>query len=115
MSRLGEDEPDCGGAETSPLIDLVITPKAHDIGGLVVRRTLPNRSRRSVGPFVFLDQMGPAVYAPGEGLDVRPHPHIGLATITENHWAEFTGGVGPDRSFRGTKRQAPEYSPDPGR
>ena len=82
MSRLGEDEPDCGGAETSPLIDLVITPKAHDIGGLVVRRTLPNRSRRSVGPFVFLDQMGPAVYAPGEGLDVRPHPHIGLATIT---------------------------------
>ncbi|MBU6426582.1 MAG: pirin family protein [Rhodospirillales bacterium] len=65
-----------GGAE------LVITPITHDIGGLRVRRALPHASRRMVGPFVFLDQIGPAAFEPGHGLDVRPHPHIGLATVT---------------------------------
>jgi len=64
------------------MIDLVITPREHDIGGLTVRRVLPFRERRSVGPFVFFDHMGPAVLAAGDGIDVRPHPHIGLATIT---------------------------------
>ncbi|MBU6448856.1 MAG: pirin family protein [Rhodospirillales bacterium] len=65
-----------GGAE------LVITPITHDIGGLRVRRALPHAKRRMVGPFVFLDHIGPAFMEPGHGLDVRPHPHIGLATIT---------------------------------
>lgn len=64
------------------MIDLVITPKEHDIGGLIVRRVLPFRERRSVGPFVFFDQMGPATFPAGKGIDVRPHPHIGLETIT---------------------------------
>jgi len=62
---------------------LPIVPKVHDLGdGFQVRRALPSRMRRSVGPFVFFDHMGPAVLAPGKGLDVRPHPHIGLATVT---------------------------------
>lgn len=62
--------------------DLVITPISHDIGGLRVRRALPHAKRRMVGPFVFLDHIGPATFEAGKGLDVRPHPHIGLATIT---------------------------------
>ncbi len=82
MSWQPTEDPQCTGDEATGPVALVITPKEHDIGGLVVRRTLPNRDRRSVGPFVFFDQMGPAVFAPGQGIDVRPHPHIGLATIT---------------------------------
>ncbi len=61
---------------------IVIAPRIHDIGGLEVRRAVPSIQARSVGPFVFVDQMGPAVLAPGQGIDVRPHPHIGLATVT---------------------------------
>ena len=57
-------------------------PRPRDIGGFEVRRLLPSAERRSVGPFVFFDQMGPAELAPGAGIDVRPHPHIGLATVT---------------------------------
>lgn len=61
----------------------IITPKPRDLGdGFFVRRALPTIERRTIGPFVFLDQMGPARMAPGQGLDVRPHPHIGLATVT---------------------------------
>ena len=60
----------------------VIEPKAHDLGGFSVRRVLPQLRARRVGPFVFFDHMGPAVFAPGQGMDVRPHPHIGLATVT---------------------------------
>lgn len=60
----------------------VILPRESDIGGLAVRRLLPHRTRRLVGPFVFLDHMGPADLGPGQGIDVRPHPHIGLATVT---------------------------------
>lgn len=63
-------------------VDLVVVPRAHDIGGLEVRRALPTARRRMVGPFIFFDQMGPATLPVGEGLDVRPHPHIGLATVT---------------------------------
>ncbi|WP_374299868.1 pirin family protein [Ferrovibrio sp.] len=64
-------------------VDLVITPRSRDLGeGFMVRRILPYAKRRHVGPFVFLDHMGPADFAPGHGLDVRPHPHIGLATVT---------------------------------
>ena len=61
---------------------LTLTPTTHDLGGFKVHRTLPNRARTAVGPFIFYDQMGPAKLAPGTGIDVRPHPHINLATVT---------------------------------
>jgi redox-sensitive bicupin YhaK (pirin superfamily) len=57
-------------------------PRAHDLGGFEVRRALPARERQMVGPFIFFDQMGPGEFLAGQGLDVRPHPHIGLATVT---------------------------------
>ncbi len=57
-------------------------PVTHDLGGFKVHRTLPHKERTTVGPFIFFDQMGPAQLPPGEGLDVRPHPHINLATVT---------------------------------
>lgn len=64
-------------------LDVVVIPTLHDLGdNFTVRRVLPSRQRRMVGPFIFLDEMGPHVFAPGKGLDVRPHPHIGLATVT---------------------------------
>jgi len=63
-------------------VELTIEPRPRDIGGFEVRRLLPVAQRRAVGPFVFFDQMGPATIAPGHGMDVRPHPHIGLATVT---------------------------------
>lgn len=59
-----------------------ITPVTHDLGGFKVHRTLPSRPRTMVGPFIFFDQMGPANFPPGEGIDVRPHPHINLSTVT---------------------------------
>jgi redox-sensitive bicupin YhaK (pirin superfamily) len=64
------------------LHDLLIQPKPRDLGGFSVRRLLPHAGRRTVGPFIFFDHMGPAKFAPGQGIDVRPHPHIGLATVT---------------------------------
>ncbi len=60
----------------------ILNPRVHDLGGFQVRRAVPTLQARSVGPFVFVDHMGPAVFAPGQGIDVRPHPHIGLATVT---------------------------------
>jgi redox-sensitive bicupin YhaK (pirin superfamily) len=67
---------------TDTLHDLHIKAKPRDIGGFAVRRLLPHAGRRTVGPFIFFDHMGPAQFAPGQGIDVRPHPHIGLATVT---------------------------------
>jgi redox-sensitive bicupin YhaK (pirin superfamily) len=64
-----------------PIIQ-TITPVTHDLGAFKVRRALPARERTMVGPFIFVDQFGPARLAPGEGMDVRPHPHINLATVT---------------------------------
>lgn len=65
------------------MIDLIIPARKKDLGGgLQVGRILPFAKRRMVGPFVFLDHMGPADFAPGHGVDVRPHPHIGLATVS---------------------------------
>src|SRR5213595_3372867 len=62
---------------------VIVVPRTHDLGnGFEVRRALPSTQRRMVGPFVFLDQMGPVTLSAGRGLDVRPHPHIGLATVT---------------------------------
>lgn len=73
-------EPVCTSSSGS--VELVIAPKARDLGGFTVRRILPSPQRRMVGPFIFFDHMGPAEFPPGEGIQVRPHPHIGLATVT---------------------------------
>jgi redox-sensitive bicupin YhaK (pirin superfamily) len=64
------------------LILQTIAPVTHDLGGFKVHRTLPSRPRTMIGPFIFFDQMGPASFAPGKGIDVRPHPHINLSTVT---------------------------------
>ncbi len=64
------------------MIESVIIPRAHDVGGFEVRRALPARERQMIGPFIFFDQMGPGEFLTGKGLDVRPHPHIGLSTVT---------------------------------
>lgn len=61
---------------------LVVTPTSHDLGMFEVRRTLPSMARIMVGPFIFVDQFGPAHFDVGQGMDVRPHPHINLATVT---------------------------------
>ena len=63
-------------------VENVIVPRARDLGEMTVRRALPHKDRRMVGPFIFFDQMGPASFGPDEGIAVRPHPHIGLSTVT---------------------------------
>jgi redox-sensitive bicupin YhaK (pirin superfamily) len=63
-------------------IRILIRPRPRDLGGFSVRRVLPAPELQMVGPFIFFDHIGPAVFAPGSGIDVRPHPHIGLATVT---------------------------------
>jgi hypothetical protein len=63
-------------------VKLVITPRLKDLGGLKVRRALPDRALKAVGPFIFFDEMGPVAFPAGQGIDVRPHPHIGLSTLT---------------------------------
>lgn len=63
-------------------IETVIVPRTRDLGGFEVRRALPSAQRQMVGPFIFFDQFGPAEFLTGQGVDVRPHPHIGLATVT---------------------------------
>ena len=65
-----------------PAIERILAGRKRDIGGFSVERLLPAMARRHVGPFVFFDHMGPAQLAPGQGMDVRPHPHINLATVT---------------------------------
>jgi len=65
------------------LVETLVVPRTSDLGdGVTVRRALPSAQRRTVGPFVFLDEMGPVSFQPGAGMDVRPHPHIGLSTVT---------------------------------
>ena len=75
-------DPLCEGKAAADLIETVIVPRARDLGGFEVRRALPSARRQMVGPFIFWDQMGPADFILDQGLDVRPHPHIGLATVT---------------------------------
>ena len=75
-------DPDCPTGDAVDAIDTVIIPRARDLGGFEVRRALPAPKRQMVGPFIFFDQMGPAEFVTGQGIDVRPHPHIGLATVT---------------------------------
>lgn len=82
MSQLPAEDPILGDARSCDAIAKVIVPRSHDLGGFQVRRALPAVGQRMVGPFIFFDQMGPAEFHLGEGLDVRPHPHIGLSTVT---------------------------------
>lgn len=83
MSWLPDAEPDCAqSTKIESPIDIIIEPKARDLGDFEVRRVLPAAKRQMVGPFIFFDHMGPADFVIGRGIDVRPHPHIGLATVT---------------------------------
>ena len=82
MSQLPANDPIPGDAQSCGSIEHVIVPRARDLGGFEVRRALPAVQRQMVGPFIFFDQMGPAEFLLGNGIDVRPHPHIGLATVT---------------------------------
>ena len=75
-------DPQPGDTWACDAIDMVIVPRARDLGGFSVRRALPSSQRQMVGPFIFFDQMGPAEFLLGAGMDVRPHPHIGLSTVT---------------------------------
>ena len=81
MSTLPAHDPECVHVESAS-IELTIEARPRDLGGFTVRRVLPSATRRLVGPFIFFDHMGPADIAPGVGFDVRPHPHIALATVT---------------------------------
>ena len=82
MSWHHADDPSPGDKLACDAIETVIIPRARDLGGFEVRRALPSARRQMVGPFIFWDQMGPAEFLLGSGMDVRPHPHIGLATVT---------------------------------
>lgn len=77
-----EQEPECRREDCPEQVEMVLIPRTADIGGFEVGRVLPSRERRMVGPFVFWDHMGPGEFLVGQGLDVRPHPHIGLSTLT---------------------------------
>ncbi len=78
-------DPHCPTGDEVDQIDTLIIPRARDLGGFEVRRALPAPRRQMVGPFIFFDQMGPAEFLPTRGMDVRPHPHVGLATISYLH------------------------------
>lgn len=80
--------PQCPGMDSSAIETLII-PRARDIGGFEVRRALPSPKRQMVGPFIFFDEMGPAEFINEAGIDVRPHPHIGLGTVTYLYQGEF--------------------------
>jgi redox-sensitive bicupin YhaK (pirin superfamily) len=79
---LPANEPVCSEADSGDIVELLIDARPRDLGGFSVRRVLPSPARRLVGPFIFYDHMGPAELPVGEGMDVRPHPHIALATLT---------------------------------
>jgi redox-sensitive bicupin YhaK (pirin superfamily) len=82
MSVLPDTEPACAPCPATPQLAAVIDARARDLGGFTVGRVLPSAVRKLIGPFIFFDHMGPADLPPGRGIDVRPHPHIGLATVT---------------------------------
>ncbi len=84
MSDLIHEQIGCKHSVAQPCtaIKLVLEPKEKDLGGFSIRRLLPTQELPSVGPFIFFDHLGPVNFPPGQGIDVRPHPHIGLATIT---------------------------------
>jgi redox-sensitive bicupin YhaK (pirin superfamily) len=82
MSLFPGKDPAPGDAGASDAIEEIIVPRSVDLGDFEVRRALPHARRRMVGPFIFFDHFGPVVFRAGRGIDVRPHPHIGLATVT---------------------------------
>jgi redox-sensitive bicupin YhaK (pirin superfamily) len=82
MSWMPDKDPVLGDKVSCAALELAIVPRARDLGGFEVRRALPHGKRQMVGPFIFFDQMGPVQFVEGQGMDVRPHPHIGLATVT---------------------------------
>jgi redox-sensitive bicupin YhaK (pirin superfamily) len=82
MSFFRGQDPGFGNAVQSEAVAQVIVPRSVDLGDFTVRRALPSERTRMVGPFVFFDHFGPAHFRSGSGIDVRPHPHIGLATLT---------------------------------
>lgn len=92
-------DPDIPLGDAVDAIETVIVSRARDLGGFEVRRALPAVKRQMVGPFIFFDQMGPAEFLIGKGIDVRPHPHIGLATVTYllNGQLHHRDSLGTDR------------------
>lgn len=90
MSFFPGQDPAPGDRQSCDALERVIVPRTTDLGDFEVRRALPSAQRRMVGPFVFLDEMGPAEFRAGTGVDVRPHPHIGLATVTYLFDGEIT-------------------------
>ncbi len=90
MSFFPGQDPSPGDRQSCDALERVIVPRSTDLGDFEVRRALPSAGRRMVGPFVFLDEMGPAEFRAGTGVDVRPHPHIGLATVTYLFDGEIT-------------------------
>jgi redox-sensitive bicupin YhaK (pirin superfamily) len=82
MSFPPDKDPQAGDGPGCDAIELMIVPRSVDLGDFEVRRALPHSHRRMVGPFIFFDHFGPAEFKSGRGIDVRPHPHIGLATVT---------------------------------
>src|SRR5262249_59886230 len=82
MSWQSYPDPAPAVVQVADAIEAVIVPRARDLAGFEVRRALPSRARQMVGPFIFFDQMGPAEFSVGQGIEVRPHPHINLATVT---------------------------------
>jgi redox-sensitive bicupin YhaK (pirin superfamily) len=83
MSWLPDRDPVLGDVKSCDALELVIVPRTRDLGdGFQVRRALPHGKRQMVGPFIFFDHFGPVQFMAGNGMDVRPHPHIGLATVT---------------------------------
>jgi redox-sensitive bicupin YhaK (pirin superfamily) len=82
MSVLPDIEPACVPCPGIPQLATVIAARPRDLGGFTVGRVLPSTARKLIGPFIFFDHMGPADFPQGRGIDVRPHPHIGLATVT---------------------------------
>jgi redox-sensitive bicupin YhaK (pirin superfamily) len=97
MSTLPANEPRCADPADGRAIDLVIEGRPRDVGTTTVARILPSPKRRMVGPFIFLDHLGPVALPPGVGFDVRPHPHIGLSTVTY-----FLAGTNVHRDSLGT-------------
>jgi redox-sensitive bicupin YhaK (pirin superfamily) len=83
MSWTPNKDPVLGDKYSCDALELIIIPRVRDLGdGFSVRRALPHGKRQMIGPFIFFDQMGPVQLMAGKGMDVRPHPHIGLATVT---------------------------------
>jgi redox-sensitive bicupin YhaK (pirin superfamily) len=83
MSWMPSNDPILGDPQSCDALELIIVPRTRDIGdGFAVRRALPHGRRQMVGPFIFFDHFGPVQFVAGHGMDVRPHPHIGLATVT---------------------------------